>query len=237
MTLQLMNEFGAKAQRDDVLESMTIQVESGTYQDIPYIIENDWSAASYWYEIVALSNDPQASIILPHLKKDSTQGDCKGVELFKLLGVQTIYTESGIKIIKQGGLPQRLDADLREMPDLAQTFVVTCCFLGIPFRFTGLHTLRIKETDRISALINELHKLGFALYAEDDNALRWDGENCQAEEHPVIATYDDHRMAMAFAPAAFRLDSITIDHPEVVSKSYPHYWEDLQQIGFSIIEI
>ena len=237
MTLQLMHEFGVSAHRSESSLPMLIEVKPKRYQDFSYIIENDWSAASYWYEMVALSNDPQASIILPQLKRNSTQGDCKGAELFKLLGVQTIYTESGIKIFKQGRLPQRLDADLCEMPDLAQTFVVTCCFLGIPFRFTGLHTLRIKETDRISALINELHKLGFALYAEDDNALRWDGKNCLAEEHPVIATYDDHRMAMAFAPAAFRLDSITIDHPEVVSKSYPHYWEDLQQIGFSKIEI
>ena len=235
MTLQLMREFGAAVHRSESLHPMQIEVKSGGYQDIPYIIENDWSAASYWYEMVALSNDPQATITLPHLKRESTQGDSKGVELFKLLGVHTKYTEDGITIYKKGELPQRMDADLREMPDLAQTFVVTCCFLGIPFRFTGLHTLRIKETDRISALINELHKLGFVLYAEGDDALRWDREHCQADDNPVIATYDDHRMAMAFAPTALKVKSIAINQPEVVSKSYPHYWEDLQQAGFDIV--
>ena len=236
MTLQLMREFGASANRSENPHPMQLEVKSGGYRDIPYIIENDWSAASYWYEMVALSNDPQATITLPHLKRESTQGDCKGAELFKLLGVYTEYTESGITIYKQGELPQRLDADLRKMPDLAQTFVVTCCLLGIPLRFTGLHTLRIKETDRISALINELHKLGFVLYAEGDDVLRWDGDRCQAEDNPVIATYDDHRMAMAFAPIALKVKSIVIEHPEVVSKSYPHYWEDLQLVGFDIMD-
>ena len=234
MTLQLMREFGAKAQRDDVLEGMTIQAESGPYQDILYTIENDWSAASYWYEMVALSQDSQAKVTLPHLKQISSQGDSKVAGLFKLLGVQTDYTDNGISICKQGEKCQQMNYDFVEIPDLTQTFTVTCCLLDIPFRFTGLHTLRIKETDRISALINELHKLGYMLYAEGDDVLRWEGERCEPEGHPVIATYDDHRMAMAFAPAALRLPNITIEHPEVVSKSYPHFWEDIQQVGFRI---
>ena len=236
MTMQLMKDFGAIAYRDNLQDPMTICVRSGSYLDIPYIIENDWSAASYWYEMVALSQDSQAQVTMPHLKKDSTQGDCKGAELFSLLGVQTDYTEEGICIYKQGKLPLRMDADLREIPDLAQTFVVTCCVLDIPFRFSGLHTLRIKETDRISALINELHKLGYSLSAEGDNALLWDGERCQADNAPIIATYDDHRMAMAFAPVSLKMPNITIEHPEVVSKSYPHFWEDLQQVGFIIMD-
>ena len=235
MTMQLMKDFGAIAYRDNLQDPMTICVQSGSYQDIPYIIENDWSAASYWYEIVALSQDPQAQISLPHLKRDSTQGDSKGAVLFSRLGVQTDYTKEGICIYKHGKLPLRVDADFQEIPDLAQTFVVTCCMLDIPFRFTGLHTLRIKETDRISALINELHKLGYVLSAEGDNTLLWNGEKCQAEEAPVIATYDDHRMAMAFAPVSFKLPNITIEHPEVVSKSYPHFWDNLQQVGFVIM--
>ena len=150
------------------------------------------------------------------------------------MGVQTEYTDKGICISKEGKLDQRLDADMREIPDLAQTFVVTCCLLNIPFRFTGLHTLRITETDRISALINELHKLGFLLHAEGDDIMIWDGERCKSINHPTIATYDDHRMAMAFAPASFKFPHITIEHPEVVSKSYPHFWEDLMQVGFRI---
>jgi len=235
MTLKLMKDFGATAIRDNLQKPMTISVQAGSYQDIPYIIENDWSAASYWYEIVALSQDPQAQISLPQLKRDSTQGDSKGAELFSRLGVQTDYTKEGICIYKHGKLPLRVDADFQEIPDLAQTFVVTCCMLDIPFRFTGLHTLRIKETDRISALIDELHKLGYVLSAEGDNTLLWNGEKCQAEEAPVIATYDDHRMAMAFAPVSFKLPNITIEHPEVVSKSYPHFWDNLQQVGFVIM--
>ncbi|MBO7418652.1 MAG: 3-phosphoshikimate 1-carboxyvinyltransferase [Bacteroidaceae bacterium] len=234
MTLQLMNDFGATASRDNNINPMTISVQAGGYQDIPYIVENDWSAASYWYEMVVLSHDLQAKVTLPHLKETSTQGDSKGAELFKLLGVQTEYTDKGICIYKQGKLPQQLDADLRDMPDLAQTFIVTCCLLGIPFRFTGLHTLRIKETDRISALISELHKLGFILHSEGDGIMLWNGERCEPVDHPIIATYDDHRMAMAFAPASLRFPHITIEHPEVVSKSYPHYWEDLKKVGFRI---
>ena len=129
-----------------------------------------------------------------------------------------------------------MDANLREIPDLAQTFVVTCCTLGIPFRFSGLHTLRIKETDRINALINEMCKLGYVLYAEGNEALYWNGERCQADDIPIIATYNDHRMAMAFAPVSLKMPNITIEHPEVVSKSYPHFWEDLLQVGFIIMD-
>ena len=234
MTLRMMRDFGAKITRDNQLHPMTIKVENGKYQDISYTVENDWSAASYWYEMVALSNDPQATISLPHLYRNSTQGDWQGRLLFAQLGVQTDFTSQGINLFKQGTLPQRLDGDLREMPDLTQTFVVTCCMLDIPFRFTGLHTLRIKETDRISALINELQKLGFVLKAENDDTLLWEGERCQAAEIPVIATYDDHRMAMAFAPACLKMGHITIDHPEVVSKSYPRYWDDLRLVGLKI---
>ncbi|MCR5575036.1 MAG: 3-phosphoshikimate 1-carboxyvinyltransferase [Bacteroidaceae bacterium] len=234
MTLQLMHDFGAIANRDNASNPMTINVEPGGYQDIPYIIENDWSAASYWYEMVALSQDGQASITLPHLKRISSQGDCQVAELFKQLGVQTEFTAKGIRIFKQGEVCQRFDYNFVEIPDLAQTFTVTCCLLGIPFRFTGLHTLRIKETDRISALINELHKLGYVLHAEGDDVLQWDGEKCQPEPEPVITTYDDHRMAMAFAPASLRLPLIKIEHPEVVTKSYPHFWEDLAKANFMI---
>ena len=234
MTLQQMHDFGTSASRSESACPMQIEVKPGGYQDIPYIIENDWSAASYWYEMVALCEDEEASVALPHLYEHSTQGDWKGTQLFRQLGVQTAFTPQGIRLFKQGDLPERLDYDFREIPDLAQTFVVTCCLLQIPFRFSGLHTLRIKETDRISALISELRKLGYVLYAEGDDVLLWEGERCQVEDDPIIATYDDHRMAMAFAPAALKLPHITIDHPEVVTKSYPRYWEDLTKAGFRI---
>ena len=129
-----------------------------------------------------------------------------------------------------------LEENLVDIPDLAQTFVVTCCLMNIPFRFTGLQSLKIKETDRIEALITELHKLGFVLQSANNSIISWQGERCQAEETPVIATYEDHRMAMAFAPACQIFGQVKIAHPHVVSKSYPNYWKDLKLAGFCIEE-
>ena len=129
----------------------------------------------------------------------------------------------------------RLDYDFVSSPDLVQTFVVACAMRGIPFHFTGLASLRIKETDRIEALKRELRKLGVVLTDRNDSELIWNLERCELTMEP-IDTYQDHRMAMAFAPAALALGSITINDPEVVSKSYPHYWDDLRRAGFQITE-
>ena len=130
----------------------------------------------------------------------------------------------------QWGNKKGAELDFTHCPDIAQTMAVTYCLLGIPFVFEGIQSLRIKETDRVAALINELRKLGFVLRAEGDRRLVWDGARCAPDEHPVIATYDDHRMAMAFAPAALCFEGLTIEHPEVVTKSYPGFWEDLNKI-------
>ena len=130
-----------------------------------------------------------------------------------------------------------MDYDFTNQPDLAQTFVVTCALLGLPFRFSGLQSLKIKETDRMEALRIELRKLGYAVREEEDSVLAWDGERVQADPCPVIDTYEDHRMAMAFAPAALCLPEIRINHPQVVSKSYPHYWDDLCRAGFHLEEL
>ena len=124
----------------------------------------------------------------------------------------------------------QFEKDFTHCPDIAQTLAVTCCLLGIPYVFKGIHSLRIKETDRVAALIAELRKLGFVLRAEGDERLVWDGERCEPDEHPVIATYDDHRMAMAFAPAALCYKNLTIEHPEVVTKSYPGFWEEIGKL-------
>ena len=124
-----------------------------------------------------------------------------------------------------------------DIPDLAQTFVVTSCLLDVPFRFTGLQSLKIKETDRICALITELRKLGYVVHAEQDSILWWDGERCPADEQPGIDTYEDHRMAMAFAPAALCNSALHIRNPHVVSKSYPRFWEDLLTAGFRITQL
>lgn len=229
LTLQLMKEFGAVA---TWTSDQSIRVEPRPYRSVPFTVESDWSAASYWYQIAALS--PAAEIELTGLFRNSYQGDSRGAQLFAKLGVETQYTDRGVRLIKKGTLSTRLDEDLVDIPDLAQTFVVTCALLDIPFRFTGLQTLKIKETDRIAALKAELAKLGYVLRDENDSILVWDGERCKPQETPVIKTYEDHRMAMAFAPAAIRYPHMQIAEPQVVSKSYPAYWEDLKKAGFLI---
>lgn len=232
LTLQLMKEFGAIADWEACGSS--IRVAPQAYKNIPFTVESDWSGASYWYQIAALS--PQAEIELLDLFHQSYQGDSRGAEIFSRLGIATEFTNRGIKLKKIGNLPAQLNEDFVDIPDLAQTFVVTCALLNIPFRFTGLQTLKIKETDRIAALIAELKKLGYILREEDNSALIWDGQRCEPETHPIIKTYEDHRMAMAFAPAAIRFPEMQIAEPYVVSKSYPNYWQDLRSAGFKIEE-
>ena len=234
LTLQLMKDFGAQA---SWLNDHELKVEPQPYRSTPYHIEGDWSAASYWHEIVALSKD--ATITLPSLFRKSYQGDSKMADQFALLGARTSYKENGITILK----PKMVDIsqaihvnlDFTNQPDLAQTFVVTCSLQNITFRFTGLQTLKIKETDRIAALICEMKKLGYVLHEAEDSILYWDGERCERSGE-AIDTYEDHRMAMAFAPACLVMDNICINNPQVVSKSYPHYWDDLKAAGFIIKE-
>lgn len=222
LTLQLMRDFGAQA---DWVSEDCITVSPGGYTDTPFTVESDWSAASYWYQMMAIegikmknkggdrssakeSEDSTkeeahtAEIELLGLFAHSYQGDSRGTEVFTRLGVHTEYTDRGVKLTRKGTPATRLDEDMVDIPDLAQTFVVTCCLMDIPFRFTGLQSLKIKETDRITALITELRKLGYVVRSEQDSILLWDGERCPADADPVIATYEDHRMAMAFAPPA-----------------------------------
>lgn len=232
LTLGMMRQFGVTARWTD---AHTIAVKHGTYRDTPFSVEADWSAASYWYEMVALSPDPQASVCLKGLLPDSLQGDSQGVNIFARLGVETIFTSQGATLRKaHTPTDTYIEVSLADMPDLAQTFVVTCCLTDTPFRFTGLQSLRIKETDRMTALTNELHKLGYVLTAEGDNALSWNRHYCQPQPTPVIATYDDHRMAMAFAPSCLKGTDIRIANPEVVTKSYPQYWDHLANAGFGL---
>lgn len=239
LTLQLMRDFGGHA---EWTSENSITVQPGGYQDVPFTVESDWSAASYWYQMLALEGmkkraktEPVTSKIeLSGLFPHSYQGDSRGAEIFSRLGVCTEYTGRGVKLTPKGTPVAHLVENMVDIPDLAQTFVVTCCLMNIPFRFTGLQSLKIKETDRITALITELHKLGYIVRSEQDSILTWNGERCPTEKIPVISTYEDHRMAMAFAPASLMFPEIRIDEPQVVSKSYPAYWEDLQKAGFQI---
>ena len=232
LTLQLMNDFGVRAEWTD---DHRLKVEPQAYHSTPFYVESDWSAASYWYQIVALSKE--AEVTLPGLFKDSYQGDSQVAGIFRSLGVETIYKDKTVILKKNGKSVERLDYDFINQPDLAQTFVVTCALLNIPFRFSGLQSLKIKETDRMAALITEMRKLGYILQETDGAVLSWEGERCTTEEHPAIDTYEDHRMAMAFAPTCLALPEILINNPQVVSKSYPRYWEDLRQAGFIIKEV
>lgn len=231
LTLQLMKDFGASAQWTS---DQSISVDPQPYRCIPFTVESDWSAASYWYQIVALSSE--ADIELTGLFRHSYQGDSRGAEVFAKLGVETEYTEKGVRIRKNGNCVMRLDEDFVDIPDLAQTFVVTCALLNVPFRFTGLQSLKIKETDRIEALKAEMKKLGYVLHDENDSILYWNGERIEQQSSPIIKTYEDHRMAMAFAPTVIHYPTIQIDEPQVVSKSYPRYWDDLQKAGFVILQ-
>lgn len=232
MTLDVMKAFGGRV---SWVDEQTIRVEEKSYLGCEYTIESDWSAASYWYEIAALVSD--ATLELPGLKAKSLQGDSSIVQMFRQLGVKTSFTRNGAYLTQRFKKLKRLTCDFADEPDLAQTFVATCCLMNIPFRFSGLINLKIKETNRITALINELGKLGYQLTEEDHGTLAWYGEQQPIHECPVIQTYNDHRMAMALAPACLRCGEIIIDDSEVVSKSYPHFWDDLREAGFTIREI
>lgn len=231
LTLQLMEQFGVKA----TWNGQTIKILPQEYKPIRFTVESDWSAASYWYAIMALSKN--AEIELLGLFKNSLQGDAIGAKLFAQLGVGTVFTDRGVMLKYNGNVTKKLIYNFVNEPDLAQTFVVTCVLLNIPFRFTGLQSLKIKETDRIEALKTELRKLGYLLTDSNDSILEWNGERCKPEADPVIATYEDHRMAMAFAPVSLVLSKgLKVADPEVVTKSYPAYWEDLRKAGFALIE-
>lgn len=238
LTLWTMKEFGADA---DWTEVDTIVVKPTPYKERKYLIENDWSGSSYWYEMLALAGDIDSEIKLVGLMDGSKQGDSVVKYIFSLLGVKTefanttIDTPTTVTLNSHRCLLPRLDYDFTGSPDLAQTIVVTCCLMGVHFKFTGLASLKIKETDRIEALKKELRKVGYVLKDENDNTMIWDGERCAPTYEP-IDTYEDHRMAMAFAPIALKLPQLEINHPEVVSKSYPHFWEDLKKAGFTITE-
>ena len=292
MTMQVMKAFGVEVKWENNL----ISIESGqryartlsshcggtekTAQTASYTIECDWTAASYWYEIVALHPDQTARVLLRGLREASEQGDSVCARWFEALGVMTTFTAEGAVLEKSTKSPQVTlecdtstsednelssqtddnfcesneclsqatchssqavhhsckDAppfllDFTAAPDLAQTFVVTCALLSRPFHFKGLESLRIKETNRIAALIAELQKLGKHIEAIGEGELRYTSQDDSPHAQAItIATYDDHRMALAFAPAALLFPQLSIEHPEVVAKSYPHYWRDLSEL-------
>lgn len=230
MTISLMREYGVNAYMDESI----IYIPQGRYKADGFSVESDWSAASYWYQMQALI--PQSEIFLKGLLSDSVQGDSRVAEYFGKLGVSTYYTKDGVRLSTTLSNSDILELDLVDQPDLAQTIVVTACLMGRKFIIKGLSTLKIKETDRIEALRTQLFKLGYEIEVGADYSLSWDGIKRDSAKTVVIDTFDDHRMAMAFAPAAILYHGIEINDPQVVSKSYPDYWKHLKSAGFSIKE-
>ena len=228
MTLSLMNQLGIKVNfSNNIIDILPVR----EIENAEIVVESDWSSASYFYSLVALSDD--LKITLRNFSDRSLQGDAVLPTIYKNLGVQTIFNiaEKSIFLSKEDvQLPDSLLLDLSNTPDLAQTIAVSCFGLGIGCRLTGLQTLKIKETDRLSALKNELSKLGAEVHI-DDSSLQLE-KSSQIRPNGVIETYQDHRMAMAFAPLAIKTNLI-IDNAEVVSKSYPNFWEDLKKTGVS----
>lgn len=230
MTLTILQQLGISAE----FNNNQIYVPCiKNIQDSTRTIESDWSSASYFYSIVALSDT--LKINLGNFKPNSLQGDSKLASIYQLFGVKTEYDSCKNTIMlskSKAKIANFLKLDLMATPDLAQTIAVTCFGLGIPCRLTGLHSLKIKETDRLSALKTELEKLG-AIVQIDADSLHLEAAS-KVRQNVEIKTYEDHRMAMAFAPLALKFP-ILINDPLVVSKSYPSFWTDLEKLGFSTI--
>jgi 3-phosphoshikimate 1-carboxyvinyltransferase len=225
MTLALMKQFGVEAR----FEGNTITVPRQAYQPATFAVESDWSAASYWYSMAALAKE--ADIMLLGLREDSHQGDKAIVEIMRRLGVYTEFKPEGVRLTKKHA-EKRLTYDFSNCPDLAQTVVALCAALGVTLEMTGLESLRIKETDRIQALQIEVLGMGSSLEEITPGVFQMKPSLLQRPEL-CFRTYQDHRMAMAFAPIAL-LQPIQIQDPEVVRKSYPRFWEDLEQMGFEV---
>tara|TARA_Y200000002_G_scaffold105966_1_gene86482 strand:+ start:198 stop:1427 length:1230 start_codon:yes stop_codon:yes gene_type:complete len=197
-------------------------------------VESDWSSASYFFSIAALSDS--ARLNLTTFFKDSLQGDSSLVDIYKIFGIETIFEEDQIILRKNKiNLPERINLNLKDNPDLAQTIIITCLGLGVDCTLDGLNTLKIKETDRLIALKNEIEKFNVDKVEITKNSITLEN-NSDLKKEVVIETYNDHRMAMSFAPLSI-LVPITINNPEVVSKSYLNFWSDLESLGFNILKI
>lgn len=232
MTISLMRQFGVGA---TMVGNEVIIPEGARYRTTDFVIENDWSAASYWFEIASLL--PQSSISLKGLLPDSLQGDSFVTSLFEPFGISASWEGPLLRLQHKAPSSDKITMDLLQNPDLAQTIIVTACLANRHFHITGLQTLKIKETDRIEALRTQLLKLGYVISVGDDWSLSWNGETTQPHSQPAIATFKDHRMAMAFAPAALLFPNIIIEDAMVISKSYPDYWQHLTDAGYKIEEL
>ena len=254
MTLKMMEEFRVYGQwHNNYISVSKQQYHRKSEPDYAFQVEADWSSASYWYAMASLATE--VDLTIRRLKHPSLQGDSIVAPVFSFFNVKTEYIENGIRLTKTKGNKEHFGYDFSDCPDLAQTIAVVVSALNISALFNGVHTLQIKETDRIAALKNELNKIGVEVEIVNDDSIKItpQSELSPNSPHsyapplaltpantkggitpPPIATYDDHRMAMAFAVLAMKFDSIIIENPEVVKKSYPGFWEDLKSVGFII---
>lgn len=230
MTLNMLGSAGISHS----WEQDTIHIPHQQHQQASLTVEPDWSAASYWYSIAALAD--KAEIELPNLREQSLQGDSEIQRIMVNLGVSTARTGNGIVLTSAPEQPVTEVMNLKDCPDLAQTIIVCAAAKGLNLSFTGLETLKIKETNRVEALQNELAKIGVTL-TEDNEVYTLDCSGLHFPERIIIKTYDDHRMAMAFAPLSLLIRQIEMEDYQVVEKSYPDFWKDLEKAGFKIEEI
>lgn len=229
MTLEMLKDCGIEYN----FEENRIYISKQEFKDSIIYVEPDWSAASYWYSIVALSKN--GHIVLPGLKEHSLQGDKEIVDIMTHFGVSSSFESDGLHLRKVSLESNKSLFDFKECPDLAQTVVVIASVLKKDVSFTGLETLKIKETDRIFALQTEISKFGAALIA-DGETYHLKTEKVSDPGDLTISTYEDHRMAMAFAPLALVFQKVKIEEPNVVEKSYPMFWQHLEEQGFKIEE-
>jgi 3-phosphoshikimate 1-carboxyvinyltransferase len=227
MTLSMLQQAGIQHTWTDNV----INIAPQEYRETSIWVEPDWSAASYWYSVAALADESE--LFLPGLTSYSLQGDSVITELMANFGITSQFKDGGVYLRKDPKPVIRKIFDLKSCPDLAQTLVVVCAALNHEATFTGLETLKIKETDRIAALQNELSKMGVKLI-EKGQVYKLDCSERFIPERITIKTYEDHRMAMAFAPLALIIPEVEIEDPQVVEKSYPAFWQDFEKAGFSI---
>ncbi len=235
LTLKLMQQFGIQYR----WEGNTIIIPEQNYYALDYTVEADWSGASYWYQLLAMAADT-GEIMLENLRLDSLQGDANIAAWFEHFGIISEQKTNGVLLSKIKNIqPENLVLDFIENPDIAQTMACLCVAKKIPFTFSGLKTLKIKETNRIAALQNELIKFGAILTEPEQDKLSWNGEidSLSVQKIPVIETYHDHRMALAFAPMALAGYQMEIADPLVVTKSYPGFWDDMRKFGFEIEQL
>lgn len=230
MTKKIIDRIGGITKIDDG----EITIEPFKEKAIPeQFVESDWSSASYFFSIAALSNS--ATLTLSTFFKDSLQGDSKLVDIYKIFGIETKFEEDHIILRKNKiDLPKSINLNLKDSPDLAQTIIVTCLGLGVDCKLDGLHTLKIKETDRLIALKNEIEKFNVDKVEITENSITLEN-NSNLKHQVIIETYNDHRMAMSFAPLSLKVP-LKINNPEVVTKSYINFWNDLESLGFNILK-